>query len=107
MASVHDGQTAQPETAKHTPGPWKHIRRTGDGKRIRVESHLDGTWERMTCDVDSDDCCSDTAMANARLIAAAPDLLQACINYAHGKKDARECEREMMDAIALAKGGGA
>lgn len=67
-----------PVSKRHTPGPWPYIHKTGDGKRIIVKSHLDGTWDRMTCEVDSDDCCSETAMLNARLIQAAPELLDLC-----------------------------
>lgn len=62
-----------------TPGPWKITGKTGDGKRIFVESNMErDNWECLRCEVDSDDCDSDMAMANARLIAASPDLLAAC-----------------------------
>lgn len=66
-------------SSKHTPGPWKITGETGDGKRIYVESDMErDNRECPRCEVDSDDCDSDMAMANARLIAAAPDLLAAC-----------------------------
>jgi hypothetical protein len=63
----------------HTPGPWKVARSSGDGKRIFVQSDLDrDNWHCCRCEVDSDDCDSKTAKANAILIAAAPELLDAC-----------------------------
>lgn len=62
--------------SKHTPAPWS-LRKSGDGKAIWIDNQGDG-WHRMSCEVDSDDCDYDTAMANALLIAAAPDLLAAC-----------------------------
>ncbi len=34
------------------------------------------------------------------------DLLAACENYLYGRKDARECEAEMREAIAKARGHG-
>ena len=64
--------------AKHTPGPW----RNGDNTLDRSRGHLfirGGPEGRVVADV-------NTAMlggaevyeANARLIAAAPELLEAC-----------------------------
>jgi hypothetical protein len=65
------------KTPAHTPGPWKVAEREGCYRSIngvawyglaKVVTRMDGT-ERD---------CKDGA-ANARLIAAAPDLLAACI----------------------------
>jgi len=54
--------------AKHTPGPWKSERGSGDYGR------------NITCDngrrIIAETICSDHE-ANAHLIAAAPDLLEA------------------------------
>lgn len=69
------------ETKKtFTPGPWPAPEKTGDGKRILIEKYgpNNDNWNRLSVEVDSDDCDSDTAMANALLITAAPDLLEAC-----------------------------
>lgn len=55
---------------KHTPGPW-HVVEDDDG-RIRVcdGTTLYGMQGRITADV--------LLLADAKLIAAAPDLLAAC-----------------------------
>ena len=87
---------------QHTPGPWKnnngHIRpaqgkgRTG-GYAPLIKIHGD---KRITND--------EINAANARLIAASPDLLEALTNIAENSTDsgAIECARE---AIAKAIGG--
>lgn len=54
-------------SAKHTPGPWKV-----SGHMVRTECET--SWPVASC-------CYGTAAqsdANARLIAAAPELLAAC-----------------------------
>lgn len=60
----------------HTPGPWK-VFETPTGKVVGIGRQSDGyavadagfgVWGEQ----------SDEASANARLIAAAPDLLEAC-----------------------------
>lgn len=60
--------------ARHTPGPWTINRTNADFVGIAQEGYMphatvfprdNGPWE-------------DTAEANARIIAAAPDLLEAC-----------------------------
>lgn len=64
-------------SAAHTPGPWP-IERTGDGKRIIVGPGLiEGPHGYDIAEVYSDDCDPEEATANARLIAAAPELLEA------------------------------
>ena len=62
------------ESNKFTPGPWEH-KKDGDGEwRVRqkgsVKKVLGGTTERPVCEVVN-------TIADARLIAAAPDLLEA------------------------------
>lgn len=65
---------------RHTPGPWSIVRR--DGNRVDINSAPDETpewqglaqvWVRM--EDEAEDC--EDGLANARLIAAAPDLLAA------------------------------
>jgi hypothetical protein len=59
---------------KHTPGPW--ARGTlGDGGRVNV--YADDTMNLRICRVDSGQDIGMDAMSNARLIAAAPELLEA------------------------------
>lgn len=63
-------------TTKHTPGPWT----LSSGNPIKIFKNQGvalpiadvkvDLWDRMS---------SDEAIANARLIAAAPDLLDSCI----------------------------
>ncbi len=66
---------------KFTPGPWNLTAPVPGDKEIFIEQHGDG-WARLSCAVTRDDCDTDTALANARLVAAAPDLhaaLAACV----------------------------
>lgn len=65
--------------SKHTPGPWP-MEYTGDGKRIVIGSGLvEGPNGYEVAEVYSDDCPQGLAEANGRLIAAAPDLLEALL----------------------------
>jgi hypothetical protein len=60
---------------KHTPGPWDD---TGhDGKDTQIVS---SQWGEVARVVYNGDCAQRTA--NARLIAAAPELLEALAFYA-------------------------
>ena len=65
---------------KHTPGPWRYTVRNDNGLPATLYADNDG------CDVDMADFCMDwveafcdEAHANARLIAAAPELLAALV----------------------------
>jgi hypothetical protein len=85
VAESEDGMTTE---AKHTKGPWLMLPTVGGDKSIFIEAGDEpglsrGEWYRcLRCEVDRDDCCTETAEANARLIAAAPDLLAACEAFA-------------------------
>ena len=58
--------------SKHTPGPWKFYDDSNDGKTNRIEIVAIGkTVARIYHSVPEED------LPNARLIAAAPDLLNA------------------------------
>ena len=68
-------------TVKHTPAPWRVSRADRDGAGVHavaciawcgVSSNYGQTPE-TTQHIDADECA-----ANARLIAAAPELLAAC-----------------------------
>ena len=59
---------------KHTPGPW----RVDDGRILGNEPSVEND-DVLICDVASNnEALTDFDEANARLIAAAPDLLLAC-----------------------------
>ena len=62
---------------QHTPGPWP-LEPTGDYKRWIVGKGLiEGPRGYDLAEVYSDDCDPVEAEANARLIAAAPELFEA------------------------------
>ncbi len=98
---------------KHTPGPW-HCTPEADLPRIGVYAGKDDEDdEAIICDVTDEDLKVDGENeANARLIAAAPDLLEALeivqngINgsLVHGIPE--KLERRIKAAIAKATGEG-
>ncbi len=59
------------ETAKHTPGPWEI-----DSSRVHTSIEADGLHVAM---VSYGNVTMETHLANARLIAAAPELLEALV----------------------------
>ena len=61
-------------TTKHTPGPWTLDDR---GYKYIVHKPGDGYITRDICRMDSSTMAAFAQEANARLIAAAPDLLEA------------------------------
>lgn len=89
---------------KHTPGPWRT-----EGNRIVSNS------PHMSADV-ADVCArfgSDTARADARLIAAAPELLATCRLMLHVLEvndldpvDVNYCSIRERAEQAIAKAGG-
>lgn len=74
--------------ATHTPGPW-HLHPSGKPNCLDTYTVFHGHGERL----DNQICAAD--LRNARLIAAAPDLLAVCLLY----RDARETD----DADTLAE----
>lgn len=98
----------------HTPGPW-----TWDGDVTHYDADIEAPWllgpDRGAAPVLSGEI-HGYSKADARLIAAAPDLLAALINmrWAAGERDAKNRIRQFdqfMDeaaaAIAKATGGAA
>ena len=78
---------------KWTKGPWP-IKPTGDFKRIVIGDGLvDGPGGYEVAEVYSDDCDRDEAMANAHLIAAAPDLY-AALEWAAQNAEESEAGRD-------------
>ena len=78
----------------HTPRPWNMQKREPGDKTIFVSQPADG-YHRLRAEIDCDDCDTETAEANARLIAAAPELYEACKKAAYGTHHpACKCKRE-------------
>ncbi len=69
---------------KHTPGPW----RVAIGSRLEIRGPKDEIGWPVPVVYNAGLHTDETAQANARLIAAAPELLAACI-------DALEVEEKM------------
>jgi hypothetical protein len=81
-------------SAKHTPGPW-------DSSTYEVEAN-DGT---LICNM-SGWKSPEASKANARLIAAAPELLEALKNIYDLLEDGhwQETKRRIFELIAKAEG---
>ena len=67
---------------KHTPGPWTYYLTVSDNGPVpQVQTvpvgPLGGTYATMICTLSQTGKKSRTQLANARLIAAAPELLHA------------------------------
>ena len=88
----------------HTAGPWP-IEPTGDGKRIIIGKGLvEGPNGYEVAEVYSDDCQREVAEANARLIAAAPELLEALEHIINGALSLpRFAEEQALAALAKAR----
>jgi len=68
-------------TAQHTPGPWAVIpKKTPQGDIATVYNTPDG-WVSIHATTWLNIGDQQVAMANARLISAAPDLLEALQSY--------------------------
>jgi hypothetical protein len=62
--------------SKHTPGPWQYSTKITASENHRGFSIRAARWS--ISDVQPIDVEGEEGEANARLIAAAPDLLEAC-----------------------------
>ena len=92
---------------KHTPGPWTMHPRFDDGAEVRALLAPVAWCGVATTVGSSGDQSIDAAeaRANARLIAAAPDLLEACERLLNGGWPHAEKDIELAcSAIAKAKG---
>lgn len=93
-------------TAKHTPGPWYALR----GQRNISIRHKTGDKFLPMVNVASvrgnlpADCPYGSSEANARLISAAPELLEALELIANTGMDARQCMLTARAAIKKAIG---
>jgi hypothetical protein len=90
--------------ASHTRGPWE-IRRTGNAaKDISIFVEGDAPSSGCICKLPHRDGRETTTLANANLIAAAPDLLAAC-KALQMEASARGCGLRIADeAITKAEG---
>jgi len=83
--------------SKHTPGPW--IER-GYNVRVRNGRYIAYTGPSHTPPSEYPKQCAEEDKANARLIAAAPELLEALQRLRNAEKSPRE---EWVAAIAHAE----
>lgn len=82
---------------KHTPGPWKIY--------SKGMSYVTDSKDNLICDTFKDtDCDFEMAVANARLIAASPDLLEACENAVKFMASGSTPYNLLWDVIHKAKG---
>lgn len=98
---------------KHTAGQWK----VNEHNKILVESHISGNDYAHICTAGYKNVDSiEIAQANAKLIAAAPELLQTLTSYIHSMlqpdhvekwynqyKDDETANRVLVNAIAVIK----
>lgn len=85
---------------KHTPGPWFMT-----GELLGYRSRINSTPQNLGWDL-AHVCNGPEADANARLIAAAPDLLEALEFVIRGVPDTWEGVQKARAAIAKATGSG-
>lgn len=94
----------------HTPGPWKVEYENNDGARVSAIASV--AWCPSSAAFGADGSqviTADEAEANARLIAAAPDLLAAleavmATRTTPWRKDAMKANQLAIAAIAKARG---
>lgn len=77
--------------SKYTPGPWKAF-----------PSGIYGTNRDGVCVCTRHKQAGDEWNANARLIAAAPDLLEACMAAMSDDCDRQACEETTVELIRAA-----
>jgi hypothetical protein len=94
--------------SQYTPGPWDIYRGSDTGSVIAV---CEGTERMMVCDFRLCQRSKDENEANARLIAAAPDLLGLAVQVAKEYSDASDwkdaigkLQKMARSAIAKAEG---
>lgn len=65
---------------KHSPGPWELREFTNEDGYVLYEFSQKGRYGGFVATIDTGlgNLCEDENHANAHLIAAAPDLLEAC-----------------------------
>ncbi len=89
--------------SKHTPGPWA----MPDSEQGRISKvGVNGGWDGMIATADCGDYARSRSegFANARLIAAAPDLLEALKDAVRDSESPGQWLDEARAAIAKATG---
>jgi hypothetical protein len=97
--------------SNHTPGPWKVVHSESKPAFNVVGAIWGGKYKIARCpyvpNMPEPDY-SDEALANARLISAAPELLQACIDFVRkvdaGQAKSTNSYNQMQAAIFKATG---
>ena len=102
--------------AGHTPGPWEIDTLTRPAEICTVhhvptqptEDRKGQGWIYIRGAIGYWDADEDEQMANAYLIAAAPDLFDACVEFVRkfesGEARSKRSYAQMKDAIAKARG---
>lgn len=97
---------------RHTPGPWTAVEKFGVFGSVKggvIREYTNGTSQDqlfMVCSVHDDNGGNEATNANARLISAAPDLLEALKGLLLFPNNPRE-NLKARAAIAKATGGAA
>lgn len=115
-ANVQNFQTKEQLLIKHTPGPWRICGNDRGGCKcgnVWSKKHdfvVARAISKLSYGQLDEGCSEETAVANARLIAAAPDLLAALEKIVEIEREERDCfaaNAEManvaIEAIALVK----
>jgi hypothetical protein len=99
-----------PMSNKHTPGPWVAL--CDDGRKKRRPTAMVAAQDssmRLSIDCYASGLDHEQSMANARLIAAAPELYAACAEFVRkvecGQAQSTESYAQMKAALAKADGG--
>jgi len=101
------------DQVKHTPGPWEydsnHSVVHGTPRYIKAPAGYEGNQWNEVCHVqsffnyDSREYLRSKIEANARLIAAAPELLEALIELSHQMKEMLAFYGANVSAVSAAK----
>jgi len=83
-------------TDQHTPGPWWVERRVGDASQVNARHRGEGS---SYCVASINHWEGDADRANARLIAAAPDLLEALKRLARAYVSTMESGRDRIVSL--------
>ncbi|OEU68418.1 MAG: hypothetical protein BBJ57_02315 [Desulfobacterales bacterium PC51MH44] len=96
-----------PEKSKHTPGPWQKIQSVKDRKTFIIQAHKSqGAFGSYQIAKVKSALNADFPMTkeNAKLIAAAPDLLEACQAAKHRhwlkRKSFTENDHDLMNMLS-------